>query len=351
MATGLTGAQQSLVGTSLQAAIPQAILKAYASEIMVQGLPNMEWFQFAKRKQELSKQKGDTIEMLRYVPLDLGGKLTEGVNIQPKTMSAVPVNLRVDEYGNATQVTERLLQTSAWEQLDIAAGLLADDYAIVMDEYARRAAMSVPSVYFSNGRAARANLVSGDGLTTRTVKKLVEMAKVQKIPKYKFRDPISGAMRMHYVMMITPGAETTLSNETDWKDAYKYQHAQYIFYGEIGIYHGVVFVETTMLPIIKPTSAGATAGHVYIDDRDFSSSAVFPNDPLTVDVAPHATLEVHVCMFMGADLFGYAEALPVEMRDNGVEDYGRKRSLAWYSIFGFGLINPSHGIRVELVTA
>ena len=146
MATGLTGAQSALVGSTLQAAIPNAVLKVYSNQILLSALPNLRWFQFAVTKSELGKQRGDTIEMLRYAPLDHQGKLTEGQNMQTRTMSATPVNISVDEFGNATQVTERLLRTSPWDQLGIAAHLLSDDYAITIDEYARRAAMAAPSV-------------------------------------------------------------------------------------------------------------------------------------------------------------------------------------------------------------
>jgi hypothetical protein len=43
-------------------------------------------------------------------------------------------------------------------------------------------------------------------------------------------------------------------------------------------------------------------------------------------------------MMIGDGAFGKAVALPVEMRDNGVVDFGRERDLAWYSIFGYGVI-------------
>ena len=38
---------------------------------------------------------------------------------------------------------------------------------------------------------------------------------------------------------------------------------------------------------------------------------------------------------------------PVEMRDNGVEDFGRKHSLAWYTIMGCGLVQEERVVRGE----
>lgn len=350
MAVGLTGAQASLVGTSLQGAVPEVVIPVWNNEIIFQAMPILRWFWFAKTEQDLTKEKGDTIKMIRFAPLSHGGKLVEGVNMQPKTMDASEQEIKVDEYGNATQVSERLMRTNRFSALTIGAKLLGDDYAIVLDEYARRTAMSVASTYYSNGKANRTSLASGDGVTTDTILKLVEMAKVIKIPPIMVMDEVSGFTEAVYVMFVSPGGTTTTQKDSNWKESVKYSNARRLFIGEIGMYAKTVFIETTMIPVIKPTSAGATAGHVYIDNEDFSDSAVFP-DPIAVEATPHGTLEVHVGLFFGDFLFGYAEALPVEMRDNGVEDFGRKRSLAWYSIFGFGLLNATHGIKVEYVIA
>lgn len=349
MATGLTGAQAALVGTSLQGAIPETVLTVFSANIIFEAMPILRWFQFAKLEQDLSKNKGDTIKMLRFAPIEHGGRLVEGVNIQPKTMDASEQSIVIDEYGNAVQVSERLLRTSQWSVLSTGAKLLGDDYAIILDEYARRSAMSAPATYFSNGKANRAALAAGDGVTAATIAKLVETAKVMKIPPMAIADDVTGFSDMVYVMFVSPAGYTTIQEENDWKEAVKYTAARRLFLGEVGMFKKTIFIETTMVPVIKPTSAGAVAGHVYVDNKDFSDTAVLP-DALPVDGSPHPTLEVHVGLFFGDYLFGYAEGLPVEMRDNGIEDYGRKRSLAWYSIFGFGLLNPSHGIKVEYVT-
>ena len=44
----------------------------------------------------------------------------------------------------------------------------------------------------------------------------------------------------------------------------------------------------------------------------------------------------------GENAFAWAEALQVEMRDNGGDDYGRVHGLAWYAIWGFGLIEEQN---------
>ena len=43
-------------------------------------------------------------------------------------------------------------------------------------------------------------------------------------------------------------------------------------------------------------------------------------------------------IFIGDNAFGHAISLPVELRDGGILDFGREHALAWYSIYGLGLI-------------
>ena len=56
---------------------------------------------------------------------------------------------------------------------------------------------------------------------------------------------------------------------------------------------------------------------------------------------------VYQSVIFGDAYYGIAWSLPVELRDNGVEDFGRKRSLAWYAIWGTGLLHNDYGVVIE----
>ena len=62
---------------------------------------------------------------------------------------------------------------------------------------------------------------------------------------------------------------------------------------------------------------------------------------------PAISVNVYQALIFGDNYYGLATGLPVELRDNGVEDFGRRRSLAWYSIFGTGLLNEERGVVIE----
>ena len=56
---------------------------------------------------------------------------------------------------------------------------------------------------------------------------------------------------------------------------------------------------------------------------------------------------VYKSVVFGDAYYAIAFAQPVQLRENGVEDFYRKRSLAWYAIFGTGKLHPNYGVIVE----
>lgn len=57
--------------------------------------------------------------------------------------------------------------------------------------------------------------------------------------------------------------------------------------------------------------------------------------------------KVYQSVLFGEDYYAYAIGLPVELRDNGVTDFGREHGLAWYAIWGTGLLHPTRGVVIE----
>ena len=51
-------------------------------------------------------------------------------------------------------------------------------------------------------------------------------------------------------------------------------------------------------------------------------------------------------LMLGDNAFGHAISLPVELRDGGVLDFGREHALAWYSIWGWGVVTESSVVKI-----
>jgi N4-gp56 family major capsid protein len=305
-----------------------AVRVVYSKEIEFKALPNMRFYQFATVKTELGVEPGNTISMLTYDNLALGGALEELKSIVPQAMSGSTKQIKVTEYGNAVSVSEALVQASFDDIMASASTLLGRDYAMVVDCELRDTALTGTNViYASNGTTkvtARKDIVAGCTMKVSTIKDGIEILATNNAPK------VGGA---NWICFVHPHQSRGLRDDSAWINASQYGAQEQLFTGEIGRIDDTRFIETTLMS----NGASATSDASY--NADLKQGATSGAGTLAVNV--------YQAVLFGEAYFGIAFSLPVELRDNGVEDYGRKRSLAWYSIFGVGKLHNDYGVVIE----
>lgn len=286
--------------------IPASIRAVYSREIIRQAQPRLRFSQFAKKKTDLQTAPGGAIKFTKYSSIAKGGKLTEGVNMNEKAMSNSEVTIPVEEYGNAVKVSEKAIQLSVHNELGEASIALANDLAIVLDEALRDTALQTTNQVFGGGKTTAGDLVVGDGFTTQSIKDVVEALATNNSPK------IDG---QYYICIAHPHQLRQLRDDANWINAHSYVGVDNIYQGEVGMFEGVRFIETTQMPHNSASESLAKYG---------------------------ISIPTWEAVIFGENSYGWAEALPVEMRDNGVEDYGRMHGIAWYAIWGFGIIEEQN---------
>lgn len=301
----------------------------YSKEIEFKALPNMRFYQFATIKEELGVEPGLTISMLTYDNLALGGKLVENTSMTTQALSGSVKQITVQEYGNAVSASELLIQSSFDDIMASATTLLGRDYALVVDCELRDAALGNSNyiVYASdNGTpvTARGNLTANCTLQVSTIKDAIEILATNNAPKY------GGT---NWICFVHPHQSRGLRDDPAWVNASNYGDPSLLFTGEIGRIDDTRFIETTLM----------CNGACSASDPAYSADLVHG-----AEGAP-ATLDVYQAVIFGDAYIGFASSLPVELRDNGVEDFGRKRSLAWYAIFGVGRLHNEYGVVIETV--
>ncbi len=286
--------------------IPASIRATYSKEIIYASRPRLRFAQFAKKKTELGQAIGGSVKFTKYSTIARGGKLTEGVNMNEKAMSNSEVSITVDEYGNAVKISEKAILQSMHDELGEASIALANDYADVLDLELMTTALSTTNHIYGNGKLTAGSLVAGDGFTDQTVKDIVEQLSTNNTPK------ING---QYYVTIAHPHQLRQLMDSDGWVNPHQYVNPENIYNGEVGMYGGMRFVDTTNMP----ANDAATSLSLY-----------------------GVSIPTWEAVSFGENSYAWAEALPVEMRDNGVEDYGRMHGIAWYAIMGFGLIEEKN---------
>ena len=97
-------------------------------------------------------------------------------------------------------------------------------------------------------------------------------------------------------------------------------------------YEDVRFITTTVMPNGANSAIDPDTGD-YVDVGYVAALASGSSGNLTT---------IYQAVVFGEYSFGHATALPVELRDNGVEDFGREHGLAWFSIWGQNTLeNPN----------
>lgn len=300
------------------------IFKVFSKEIIYEAMPVMRFKQFAKARTELSGRPGTSINFHKLDNIGFGSSSldedTELTIAQALTTSSVVIT--VGEHGKALGVTEFLLKHSPMDVLGEAAKLLGRHYAQSMDDLCRHTLVpntgtGLTTTKIADSAVNRAALVAGNTFDTDLVKDGVEYMATANVPM------IGGDA---YICIAHPHQLRALRDDSAWINAANYGAPTQLFMGEVGRYENVRFIETTQIAYVD------SSGDQFVNGTDSGR-----------DVAGQAAINTYDAIMLGDNCLGYAETVPVEMRDNGVMDFGRRHALAWYSVFGLGVIQPENG--------
>jgi len=394
--TGGYGAGDTTGSTLLSPAI-QTI---WSKEILFQAMPVLRFEQFAVKKTELGVMPGLTVNFMRYNNLPIpAGPLVEGIRMKTHGITAQQYRITVAEQGFAIAVSELLLNASFDDVMASASRLLGRNMALYMDVQARETIQSATSTVYGYSEPSELNSGygiykkgtqgTGDGgdnpisaggynLTPHAIKDAVLELSSKNIPR----------LGETYVCFIHPSQSRQLRDTPEFIEVTKYAAPGNFMLGEIGRLYDVVFIETTQIdaPLADPSQyvretyddyagpngraldwrtntdlnpgdsgdAGSVADEVLPASID---SDAFPDDvavpgwdqywPAGYTGPQNPDVDVFEALMLGDNAFGHAISLPVELRDGGVLDFGREHALAWYAIWGFGLVTDSAVVKIR----
>lgn len=296
----------------------------YSREIEFKALPIMRFTQFAAQKTELGVEPGLTISMLTYDNLKLGGTLQEAQNMSTQALSGSMKQITVHEHGNAVSNSELLIRSSFDDIMATTTTLLGRDYAMVLDTELRDTALSGTNVVYAGKKASRDLIVATDKLTVSTIKDAIEILATNNAPKYQ---------NLYWICFVHPHQSRDLRDDNAWINASNYGAPEQMFTGEIGRIDDTRFIETTLMC----NGAAANTDPSYKKELKKGEGGTGHENKV----------HVYQSVLFGDQYYGIAWSLPVELRDNGVEDFGRKRSIGWYAIWGTGLLHNDYGVVIE----
>jgi N4-gp56 family major capsid protein len=353
----LAGAPTAYSGSNSQ--LSQAIQTIWSKEILFQAMPILRFEQFAVKKTELGVAPGLRVNFLRYKNFAVDATpLTEGVRMTTNALTAEQIAITVAEHGYAVAVSELLLNASFDDIMASASRLLGRHMAQYLDIQARDTLSAATSATFGYNRSgisggaftnydegvvgtSIADLDGNHKLTTGAIKDSALVLASKNIPR----------IGETYVQFIHPKQSRDLRSNPEFIEVTKYAAPGNFMLGEIGRLYDVVFIETTQVKKLAANGTYTTSSLVGAPSSQ-TSVPVLPNTGRGQGGNPENTSEatgyltsatgntadVYESIMIGDNAFGHAISLPVELRDGGVLDFGREHALAWYSIWGLGII-------------
>jgi N4-gp56 family major capsid protein len=368
MASAITGSGQlasaptAYSGSNSQ--LSQAIQTIWSKEILFQAMPILRFEQFAVKKTELGVAPGLRVNFLRYKNFAVDPTpLTEGVRMTTNALTAEQIAITVAEHGYAVAVSELLLNASFDDVMASASRLLGRHMAQYLDLQARNTLSAATSAVFGYDRSgltgsttfntyaegtvgtAVSDLDGNYKLTTGSIKDAALTLASKNIPR----------LGETYVQFIHPKQSRDLRSNPEFIEVTKYAAPGNFMLGEIGRLYDVVFIETTQ---VKKLASGGTFDYASLIGAPANQSEV----PVKANTSPGTggnpestnnitsgsgySADVYESIMIGDNAFGHAISLPVELRDGGVLDFGREHALAWYAIWGLGVITDNAIVKV-----
>ena len=372
MASAITGTGQ-LAGaptaySGSNSSLNQAIQTIWSKEILFQAMPILRFEQFAVKKTELGVAPGLRVNFLRYKNFAVDPTpLTEGVRMTANALTAEQIAITVAEHGYAVAVSELLLNASFDDVMASASRLLGRHMAQYLDVQARNTLSAATSAVFGYDRTGvqgvndwynegtvATQISDLDGnykLSTGAVKDAALTLAGKNIPR----------LGETYVQFVHPKQSRDIRSNPEFIEVTKYAAPGNFMLGEIGRLYDVVFIETTQVKKLAVNAAYTTSTSVGVPADQYSipvkantapgsggnpESADFTAEAGYLTSATGNGAEVYESIMIGDNAFGHAISLPVELRDGGVLDFGREHALAWYAIWGLGVITDQAIVKV-----
>lgn len=366
MPSAITGSSQLAAAptaySGTNTTLNNAIQTIWSKEILFQAMPILRFEQFAVKKTELGVAPGLRVNFLRYKNFAVDpAPLTEGVRLTTNALTAEQIAITVAEHGYAVAVSELLLNASFDDVMASASRLLGRHMAQYLDVQARNTLSAATSAVFGYDRSglsasttfntyaegtvgtAISDLDGNHKLTPGSIKDAALTLASKNIPR----------LGETYVQFIHPKQSRDIRSNPEFIEVTKYAAPGNFMLGEIGRLYDVVFIETTQVKKLAAsgtyttsTLAGAPADQGVVPVKANTNPGSGGN-PISADYTADAgyltsatgnSADVYESIMIGDNAFGHAISLPVELRDGGVLDFGREHALAWYAIWGLGVI-------------
>jgi N4-gp56 family major capsid protein len=238
------------VNVTTQSSMSPTMKTFYDTTLLENAREQMVFTQFGKKQ----AMKGNKIEWRKFNTFAKAlTPLTEGVIPTGQTFGMTNIEGTITQHGDFTAVSDRLELESFDDVIFGATEEMGAAEGETYDTLTRNILVAGNSVlYAPNGTTevkSRGDVTADCKLTPDVVNRAATWLKKNKAPK------IDG----YYIAIIHPSVAYDLRNSEEWKEYHKYNNVEPIYKGEIGVLHGVRFIESNESKIWKDGASAVYA--------------------------------------------------------------------------------------------
>lgn len=199
---------------------------------------------------DMPEGEGKTMQANRYERLPLPtSELTEGTTPTATPLTQSTVQAILGQWGMLVSLTDVVLLTAKHPQMQIAKSRLGTAGSELWDREIQRVLMGGANVVFPSPRTARSQIVSGDTLDSDLTALVTATLRQLGAPGFDSKGAYAG--------VVDPYVEQDLNKDSAFVQAHVYAETTALFNGEVGLWKGVRFKRSNMLPIISLLAAGS----------------------------------------------------------------------------------------------
>lgn len=293
-------------GTTDTSTLTGLVQTAYSKAVEFAFQPRLYFSQFAQMKQwdigSRDPMPGDVVTFTIFNNLAAAtGALSETGDPTAVTMGKTQRSVTLQEYGNLVTTT-RKLRTLSFANIDLSVGRVVGNNMGKSVDLIARAAFDAHtgSSYISYASGVNATAV----LSTSTL----TAAKVRYARNRLARNDVMRPDGRFYIAIIHPDVVLDLRAETGsgaWRTPKEYVDPEEIYNGEIGVFEGFRFIETSQARVQTDGASGS--------------------------------VDLYTTYFLGYQAVGYGEGIAPAMGMSGPFDaMQRLMHVYWYGLMGFG---------------
>lgn len=240
-----------------------ADLRAYFSKRLLDINGKDAVLRDAAYEEKIPAGSGKSIDFTQYSRLATPGTvLTDGVTPSDTALAPTKVSATVDQWGAYVTLTDLAELTVEHPIVEETTMLLGEQSTETMEKAINTALVAGTNVQYANSKTTRANLAAGDVFTTTELRKAVKGLKQTGVRKInagdKFDNNTADAGK-YYILYVDSAVAMDILADSEFRASNQLDASSLKAGKIIGLWYGVLVVESNVIPTISSTTTVHTS--------------------------------------------------------------------------------------------